>query len=672
MIQYQLDECDKEPIHKLSAINSKKYLLTVQKDSCKILQTSENTTRIFNKPVRQILASSLHDICGQRFMQVLQQHLAALCGQKKNASFAHDDYFYILHCDERFFVLEFEQTRIVQSNSAERVLRSMMQRCDLNKSMSEILDTIVSFVREISGFDRVMAYRFDQDYNGTIVSQESHILQEDFLNHKFPASDIPVQARELYIKNRFRIIDDVNDLPAAVVPRTNPATGEVLDMSFCYFRAVSRIHIQYLQNMGAGASMSLSIVVNDRLWGMIVCHHPGPRSIPAGEFGMYDLVSRYISKQIEQKQMMVRYEKNIQNRHRRDLLLQQLEHHKDKKWLPMLQASIKRIKRLVDCDECIVYSNEQYMSYQEVFPYAQMKRLLEYAKERNTPCVVTDQLGARYSEFMEFAKPLGGILAVRVLPSQDTYFLFIKYEQAHTLQWAGKKEDVNGQTPQAELTPRKSFATWQEEVRGKAVPFDQEEIDSLLTLKKQLHEFYEKCKMEYESKMLMHINQKLQSKALTDPLTGLYNQRYFYERGIKTLQTCQKEQLSCAFLLVKIANFVSLQERFDKEVLDLSIVTVARSVKRSCKQTDAISARIGYEEFGLLLFDAAIKQKDLIQNNIKQNVVQSNLHSASNSIDIELEMIDIEYEKDLFYTFSDMLKAADTLMHLKVSTHENG
>ncbi|MGM0623934.1 MAG: GAF domain-containing protein, partial [Campylobacterota bacterium] len=316
MIQYQLDECDKEPIHKLSAINSKKYLFTVQKDSYKILQTSENATRVFNKPVKQILQSSLHDICGHRFMHVLQKHLAALRGQKSNAGFAHEDYFYILHCDERFFVLEFEQTRIVQSNSSERVLRSMMQRCDLKKSVSEMLDTIVSFVREVSGFDRVMAYRFDQDYNGTIVSQKSRELQEDFLNHKFPASDIPAQARELYIKNRFRVIDDVHDLPAAVVPERNPATGEVLDMSFCYFRAVSRIHIQYLQNMGVGASMSLSIVVNDRLWGMIVCHHPGPRSIPACEFGMYDLISRYISKQIEQKQMIVHYEKSIQNSHR--------------------------------------------------------------------------------------------------------------------------------------------------------------------------------------------------------------------------------------------------------------------------------------------------------------------------------------------------------------------
>ncbi|HRL30860.1 MAG TPA: GAF domain-containing protein, partial [Ottowia sp.] len=141
-----------------------------------------------------------------------------------------------------------------------------------------LLQDAVHMVRELTGFDRVMAYRFRADDSGDIVAEERDAALDPYLGWRFPASDIPAQARRLYIENTMRLIADVGSTPVAV--RAAPGVDQPLDMSHGVLRSVSPIHIEYLQNIGVGASMSLSIVLEGRLWGMLACHHRTPRQVP--------------------------------------------------------------------------------------------------------------------------------------------------------------------------------------------------------------------------------------------------------------------------------------------------------------------------------------------------------------------------------------------------------
>jgi len=136
-------------------------------------------------------------------------------------------------------------------------------------------------LRTATGFDRAMVYRFLPDESGEVVAEDARAGLESFLGLHYPASDIPRQARELYRRNWLRTIPDIEYVPAPLQPPLNPRTGQTVDMSHCALRSVSPIHVEYLRNMGVCASMSASIVCQDKLWGMLVLHHYAPHHVSA-------------------------------------------------------------------------------------------------------------------------------------------------------------------------------------------------------------------------------------------------------------------------------------------------------------------------------------------------------------------------------------------------------
>lgn len=669
MQEQQLTECDKEPIHLLSAINSSKYLLTVADSSYEILQASQNCIEFFQKIDKSIEKYSLRELFDAAFILRFEAAKEQLqTSPKITAAFEFDGCYFIVQQQQGFCILEFEvvDKKLEESfEPIELIVQKLLQKCDIQSGFDDTLNHFVAVVHEISGYDRVMAYRFDRDYNGTIISQLSHEMEGDFLNHKFPSSDIPAQARQLYVKNRFRIIENVNDTPSVVSPQKNPVTQEILDMSFCYFRAVSAVHIEYLQNMGVGASMSLSIVVGGELWGLIVCHHPTQKKIPASKFNLFYLLSEFISKQIEQKEVVDDYEKQLQNKMKREVLYNQMQNHKDKEFEKIINSCITQIKNLTRCDECIVWFKDEYSSYNNSFTDAEVAELMQYVISCNEAIVCIDDLGVQNHKFLNFSHSLGAILGVNVLPNEGLYFLFVKYEQAQKVKWAGKKESVVSKDGKIILNPRRSFQTWKEEVRGTAKPFDKQEVASMRALSKSMYTFYEQHCINHEAKKLVKLNEKLQAKAVTDPVTLLYNQRYFYEQAVQKFQACQKDSLPCTFFMLKIVNFLHLQKECDKETIELILISIANAIRKNCENIDSIVARIGFDEFGVLLYDTSVKDTNALKDTIEDDMYECSIYTGNEKVSIEIETVVVNYQQGLFYTFSDMFKAAEILMRLK-------
>ena len=131
--------------------------------------------------------------------------------------------------------------------------------------------------KEITGYDRVMIYRFDEEGHGEVFAETRKPELEAFLGNRYPASDIPQIARRLYVRNRVRLLADVNYAACAARAAAFAADGRDLDMSMCFLRSVSPIHIQYLKNMGVAATLVVSLMVGDKLWGLVSCHHYSPR-----------------------------------------------------------------------------------------------------------------------------------------------------------------------------------------------------------------------------------------------------------------------------------------------------------------------------------------------------------------------------------------------------------
>ena len=149
-----------------------------------------------------------------------------------------------------------------------------------SSSLRELSDETTRIFEALTGYDRVMVYRFDDQGHGEVFAERRRPDLEAYLGNRYPASDIPQIARRLYIRNRVRVLVDVQAVPEALTPRLSPITGRDLDMSFCFLRTMSPIHVQYLKNMGVAATMVASLVVGGRLWGLIACHHYEPRFVP--------------------------------------------------------------------------------------------------------------------------------------------------------------------------------------------------------------------------------------------------------------------------------------------------------------------------------------------------------------------------------------------------------
>jgi chemotaxis family two-component system sensor kinase Cph1 len=187
----------------------------------------------------------------------------------------------LIHRFNGVCVLELEQ----ETQSGLDELHSLRQwiSVDLPKlfeaeSMSQLFEQALQVLQKSCDFDRLLVYQFDKDWNGTVVAEQIREMSS-FINHRFPASDIPAQARALYMKKLLRILVDVDHVSSPLIPAINPLTGKSLDLSYSILRCMSPVHIEYLRNMGVAASLSISLIVRNKLWGLIVCHHKTAKTV---------------------------------------------------------------------------------------------------------------------------------------------------------------------------------------------------------------------------------------------------------------------------------------------------------------------------------------------------------------------------------------------------------
>ncbi|MDF9861376.1 light-regulated signal transduction histidine kinase (bacteriophytochrome) [Methylorubrum pseudosasae] len=278
-----LSSCDREPIHILGAVQPFGFLLAVSPDWI-VARASANASDWLGRPVDAILGLPLSDILDGEAIHVLRGHLQTLRGPD-----AVDRVFGVrllqdqgpfdvaLHLSVGAIVIEAEPS-VPEHLSAGNLVRSMVSRLQQTAGFELLCREAVRQMRALTGFDRVMVYRFAPDGSGEVIAEAVRSGLDRYLGLHYPASDIPKQARALYERNWLRIIADVDAPGAAVLPPRDPE-GEPLDLSLSTLRTVSPIHIEYLRNMGVAASLSVSILRNGRLWGLFACHHMEARHI---------------------------------------------------------------------------------------------------------------------------------------------------------------------------------------------------------------------------------------------------------------------------------------------------------------------------------------------------------------------------------------------------------
>src|SRR5690606_26073999 len=287
-----LDNCAREPIHIPGSIQPRGLLLVVH-DSV-VVQATESAATLLARPLDTVLGHRLADVVGEDAADVIVAH-AAEPGDVRDRNpvlvqlpdgLPWDAILHHPPGAEHLLVVELEEAegaRPLTYTGSYQQVRSSIAQLNRARSLQELYDVAATEVRRLTGFDRVMVYRFDADHNGEVVAEDRRQDLNAFLGLHYPATDIPAQARALYAKNWIRLLSDIGYTPSPLVPTLNPTTGAPLDLTHAVLRSVSPIHIEYLQNMGVTASMSISLLEEGKLWGLIACHHySGPHAPPHG------------------------------------------------------------------------------------------------------------------------------------------------------------------------------------------------------------------------------------------------------------------------------------------------------------------------------------------------------------------------------------------------------
>ncbi|MEN3793124.1 HWE histidine kinase domain-containing protein [Fulvimarina sp. MAC3] len=469
-----LTNCDREPIHLLGGIQDFGFLLAVSFDWL-IQRVSANVEAFAGKSFDDLLGTNLDTLLSDDVIHLLRSRLQMLSSEDGSERVFGIDFLsdgrkfdISLHVSGASIIIEAEPSDERQTINPGALVRSMSGRLQRTQSTAELFEESVRQLRSVTGFDRVMLYRFNTDGAGTVAAEALRAGLESFRGLNYPATDIPVQARALYVRNRVRTIANVHAEPVPVEPQLDPS-GDPLDLSMSTLRSVSPIHIEYLKNMEVDASYSISIVIEGRLWGLFALHHYKPRRLSMEMRNATELFGLMISLMIEGKLARERREAEEKGRELHDRFVGKLMSLTPS--VAELSDFAGDLREIISSDGVAVWADGVMKSYGKTPPDSAMPALARFLNRAAASRVyASDELGAVYPPAKEFEKEAAGLLAIPISRSPRDYIMFFRRELVQTVSWAGNPQDKkmaygpNG----PRLTPRKSFEAWQETVRGKS------------------------------------------------------------------------------------------------------------------------------------------------------------------------------------------------------------
>ena len=476
-----LSDCEREPIHLLGAVQPFGCLFAFSNDWI-LLHVSQNVDEFVGRSSDDLLglavtnfmrADAIHAIRSRLQWLTVSGVAERLFGLDLFGTEARYDV--AVHRSGDAIIVEAERSDGGDRIEAVSVVRNMMARLRQADGLDDFLDRAARQVRAVTGYDRVMIYRFLDDDAGEVVAEARNKRADSFLGLRYPASDIPAQARQLYRRNMFRIIADVDAKRVPVVPRLSPE-GKPLDLSMSVLRAVSEIHIEYLRNMNVGASLSISIVQDDRLWGLFACHNMTQKDVSFDRRTAAELFGELFSLELANRTRQASLEHESQARTVHDSIMSTMPIEGSA--FENLSANLNRFLTIINADGCAIWIDGEYASAGRGLSMDEARRLVRFLNRTGASRIyATQHLARHFPEAQEFAERVSGVLAVPVSRSPRDYLIFYRREIAQSVNWAGNPAKPVELGPNgSRLTPRKSFETWREIVRERSAPWTAREL----------------------------------------------------------------------------------------------------------------------------------------------------------------------------------------------------
>ncbi len=458
--------CDHEPIHIPGSIQPHGVLLVIDRRRLKVEQTAGDTRLLLGLTPEALIGRDLSTLLDAEAYAAACARLASpvsrvaptlrlgvnLRGGKLPVDLT-------LSADAHTALLEIEPVRHAPPGDGDPIahLKRLLSSLADTSTVEQCCMAAATAMRAATGFDRAMVYRFEADESGVVIAEDREPGLAPLLGLHYPASDIPRQAREMYLRTWLRAIPDVHYLPAPLQPSWNQRLSGPIDMRDCGLRSVSPLHLEYLRNMGVAASLAMSVICGGRLWGMLILHHNTPRFVATAMRVACETFAQVLSLQIDAKTSLEQAGLRLSARHRRELVVSRLANAAD----IGAELASRELLRYVDATGIAVFTDGQLHCFGFVPSNDDLTLLMNWLDQVNLPLFATDSLAAVYPPAAPFKDLACGLLAIALTRKSREYVLWFRSEYEATVRWAGDpaKPVIAGEDG-ARLTPRSSFEEW--------------------------------------------------------------------------------------------------------------------------------------------------------------------------------------------------------------------
>ena len=580
------------PIHLTGQIQPHGILLVLQEPDLQILQVSQNTLGIFNLYPEDVIQKKLEDLLDPFQIEkikfwLLEENLDFINPSKIWIKQKGDEYTVfdaVFHRNiEGFLILELEPATSQENIpflSFYHLAKASIRRLEEKKSLQDFSKIIVQEIRKITRFDRVLLYKFGENEDGSVIAEEKIDTLESYLGLHYPESDIPRPARELFLDNSLRIIPDTKfQLSAELFPKNHPVSGKPIDLTNSILRSAAPCHIEYLHNMGVGASLTISLIKDKKLWGLIACHHQSPKYISYELRKACEFLGRVIFTEISALEETEDCDYQISLLNIKSQLVEYMAQKKD--FVDGLIQNKINLLNLTKAEGAAIYFSGKYTLIGNTPQEEELNSLVEWLKSNIVDEVFfTNSLPHIYPPAANFKNIASGLLAISLSP--QSYILWFQPEVIQTVNWGGNPNlsfSVDKSAGIEKLSPRKSFKLWVETVRLTSLPWQSVEIKVALELRKSIINIILRQSDEL-AKLAQHLERSnaelkkfayVTSHDLQEPLNQVTNFAQLLEMRYKSeLDTDGKEFIGY------VIEGVTLMQMLIDDVLEYSKVDTSR------------------------------------------------------------------------------------------------
>lgn len=616
--------CEKEPIHIPHAIQGFGATIITNPNMTQVLYASANATAFYAQHQDPKAPASAKITQQSDWLRINPQEFFPKSLWQELSNAGHNEAVwietktlsYLAWKSDDYWIIEAEPNYPHVSNWFEVQFQRAFHLLRSSQTQQQLLQNLCDLVQGIANYNRVMIFQFDDDWHGKVITEALREPFSSLLHHHFPASDIPPQARAMYSKNPIRLIPDCEQpsIPLTAIHGTAAqAEANPIDLSTGVLRAVSPLHSQYLENLGVGASTSIAIFKDEALWGLVACHHSEPQVLDRRrrrllvrivEFAAERLwliharnIERYVIRMQEAREQLAISAKTAETPH--ELVKEHAE-----RWLDLFQC------------HGICYVRGDKMTTMGQNPSSrELQKIVRWLEEhaRDEFAWHSHNLKDELPELLKSNSLFAGLLAIPLKNNADvfSYFLLFRLEQAEVRSWAGVPEKLQVETATGiMLGPRKSFALWEEEVRGKSRQWRPAQLYAARDVARDLLIVADTMQLNILNDKLESMNQQLEELASFDALTGIWNRRRLEEKLASELKEAQRYKKRFGILLFDIDHFKRVNDEHGHNVGDQILQALSVVVKEVLRDTDMFG-RWGGEEF--LVIAPATGMPELMQ-----------------------------------------------------------